>query len=100
MGDIVLDEKEERKTGKRLGTGVRYNGLWYLDRKKTDESICLALSAAANEDKAKVMLLHCRLGHISFDIMNRIFPDEMSKVDKRKLLCDACKFENTQEPHM
>jgi len=38
------------------------------------------------------MLLHYRLGHMSFDIMNRIFSDEMSKVDKRKLLCDACEF--------
>jgi len=38
------------------------------------------------------MLLHCRLGHISFDIMSRMFPNETCKVDKRKLLCDACEF--------
>jgi len=83
---------QERKTGKQLGTGIRHNGLWYLDRRKTDAAICLALSATANEDEAKVMLLHCRLGHISFDIMSRMFPNEMCKVDKRKLLCDACEF--------
>jgi transposase InsO family protein len=82
----------ERKTGKRLGTGVRCNGLWYLDRRKTDEAICVALSAVANEEEAKVMLLHCRLGHISFDIMSRIFPDEMGKVNRQKLVCDACEF--------
>ena len=49
---------QERKTGKRLGTRVQHNGLWYLDRRKTDEAICLALSAVASEEEAKVMLLH------------------------------------------
>ena len=38
------------------------------------------------------MLLHCRLGHISFDIMSRMFSEQMCKVDKCKLLCDACEF--------
>lgn len=83
---------QERKTGRRLGTGVRRNGLWYLDRSHTDEAICLALSAVASEEVAKVMLLHCRLGHISFDIMSKMFPSEMCKVDKCKLVCDACEF--------
>jgi hypothetical protein len=54
--------------------------------------ICHALSVIANEDEAKVMLLHCQLGHISFDIMSRTFPEQICKVDKRKLLCDACEF--------
>lgn len=83
---------QEKKTGRRLGTGVRHNGLWYLDRNKTDGTICLALSAVASEEVAKVMLLHCRLGHISFDIMSKMFPAEMHKVDKCKLVCDACEF--------
>ncbi|WVZ50418.1 hypothetical protein U9M48_001671, partial [Paspalum notatum var. saurae] len=83
---------QERKTGKRLGTGVQHNGLWFLDRRKTDEAICLALTTVASEEEAKVMLLHCRLGHISFDVMSRMFHDEMCKVDKRKLVCDACEF--------
>ena len=81
-----------RKTRKCLGIGVRHNGLWYLDRRKKDKAICHALSAISNEDEDKVMLLHCRLGHISFDIMSRIFPKQMCKVDKHKLLCDACEF--------
>jgi transposase InsO family protein len=66
--------------------------LWSLDRSKADEAICLALLAIASEDEAKVMLLHYRLGHISFDIMGRMFPCEMNMVDRRKLVCDACKF--------
>lgn len=66
--------------------------MWYLGRSKTDEPICLAPLAIASEDEATIMLLHCRLGHISFDIMSRMFPCEMNKVDKRKLVCDACEF--------
>jgi len=38
------------------------------------------------------MLLHCRLGHISFDIMSKMFPHEMSKVNKSNLICDACEY--------
>jgi hypothetical protein len=91
---VSLDRKncliQERKTGRRLGTGVWCNGLWYLDRSKTEESICLAVLGMASEWEAKVMLLHCQLGHI--DAMSRIFPNEMSKVDKHKLVCDACEF--------
>jgi hypothetical protein len=83
---------KERRTGRRLGTGVRLNGLWYLDRRKTDEAVCLALTTMANEEEAKVMLLHCRLGHISFNTMSRMFPDEFCKVDGQKLVCDACEF--------
>jgi IS30 family transposase len=42
--------------------------------------------------EAKVILEHCRLGHLSFDTMSKVFPGIMSKVDKRKLLCDACEY--------
>jgi hypothetical protein len=39
-----------------------------------------------------VILEHCRLGHMSFDTMSKVFPNIMSKVDKRNLVCDACEF--------
>lgn len=29
---------------------------------------------------------------MSFDTMSKVFPDEMSKVDKSKLMCDACEY--------
>lgn len=64
---------EERKTRKKLGTGTRYNGLWYLDRRRTDRVICSALAVATSETEAKVILLHCRLGHLSFDTMSKVF---------------------------
>jgi transposase InsO family protein len=36
--------------------------------------------------------LHCRLGHLPFDTMAKVFPEIMSKVDKRKLVYDACEY--------
>ena len=39
-----------------------------------------------------MILQHCWLGHMSSDTMCRAFPDIMIKVDKRKLMCDACEF--------
>ena len=83
---------EERKTGRRLGIGVRHKGLWYLDRRETDEALCTALTVVTNDDEARLILQHCRLGHMSFDTMSKIFPEEMKKVDKEKLVCDACEF--------
>ena len=83
---------EERKTGRRLGIGMRHKGLWYLDRRETDDVVRTALTAVANDDEAMLILQHCRLGHMSFDTMSKIFPEEMKKVDKEKLVCDACEF--------
>ncbi len=83
---------QERQTGKKLGTGVRRDGLWYLDRKETSEDVCLALMASTSKEEAKVLLLHCRLGHISFETMSKMFPAELSRVDKHKLVCDACEY--------
>nr|AAO20078.1 putative polyprotein [Oryza sativa Japonica Group] len=44
---------QERETGKKLGIGVRRDGLWYLDRKETSEDVCLALMAPTSEEEAK-----------------------------------------------
>ena len=92
---VTLDREncsiEDRKTGKMLRSGIRRNGLWFLDR-RTDKSSCTALAVATSEMEAKVILQHCRLGHMSFDTMCKVFPDIMSKVDRSKLLCDACEF--------
>jgi hypothetical protein len=92
---VTLDREncsiEDRKTGKMLGSGIRRNGLWFLDR-RTDKSSCTTLAVATSEMEAKVILQHCRLGHMSFDTMCKVFPDIMSKVDRSKLLCDACEF--------
>ena len=91
---VLLDHEncliQERRTGRNLGVETWHDGLWYLDRSKTREEVYFALSAS--EDEAKVMLLHCRLGHISFDIMSKMFPHEMFKVNRSNLMCDACEY--------
>jgi hypothetical protein len=64
---------QERRIGKKLGIGVRCDGLWYLDRSGTSEDVYFALTATANEEEAKAILLHCRLGHPSFELMSKSF---------------------------
>jgi hypothetical protein len=45
------------------------------------------------KDKEKqAMIHHCRMGHVSFDKMSRIFPDVMCGIGKGKLTCDACEY--------
>ena len=82
----------QERTGKEIGISVRYGGLWYLDRKEDDRLIDASLVVGINEDEARVMLQHCQLGHLSFDTMAKMFPEMMSKVDKRKTICDACEY--------
>ena len=94
---------QERRTGKEIGIGVRHVGLWYLDRKEDGKILDAALVAGMNEDEARVMLQHCRLGHLSFDTMAKVFPEMMIKIDKRKLVCDVCdnvSMESIQERHI
>jgi hypothetical protein len=42
--------------------------------------------------EASVMLLHCRMGHLSFDKICTMFPNIMCGMDKSKLFCDAYEF--------
>ena len=83
---------QERWTGKEIRIGVRRGGLWYLDRREDFKFLNAALVACMSEDEAKVMLQHCRLGHLSFDTMAKVFPEMMTKIDKSKLACDACEY--------
>jgi transposase InsO family protein len=80
----------DKRTGIILGSGIRRNGLWFLDRRI--DTPCTALTVSIGEMEAKVILEYCRLGHLSFDTMSKVFPGIMSKVDKRKLVCDACEY--------
>ena len=93
---VILDHEgcliQERRTGKYLGTATRHRGLWYMDRKGTNEALCSVLAATMGEKEASVMLLHCRMGHLSFDKICKAFPNIMCGVDKSRLFCDACEF--------
>jgi transposase InsO family protein len=83
---------QERQTVKRLGTGRRNNGLWYIDREAPNNTVSTVLAATMGEKEAMVMFYHCRMGHLSFDKMSKVFADVMCGVDKNKLVCDACEF--------
>jgi GAG-pre-integrase domain len=78
---------QERETGRKIGTGVRRDALWYVDRETT------LLAAAVSEGHEEVMLQHHRLGHLSFDSLNKLEPKLMNKVDRQKFFCDACELE-------
>ena len=55
----------------------------------TEES---ALTTAVEEDVKEILLLHRRLGHVPFESLSRLHPDAFKKVDRSKLLCDACEL--------
>jgi hypothetical protein len=41
------------------------------------------------ENETLALVHHCRMGHVYFDKMKKIFPDIMCGVDLNKLKCDA-----------
>jgi transposase InsO family protein len=63
-----------------------------MDREGIKDALCTMLVSTMEEKEATVMLLHCRLGHLSFDKIYKAFPNVMCGVDKSKLFCDACEF--------
>ena len=69
-----------------IGTGVRHDGLWFVNHEE------LALTTAVEGDVKKILLLHRRLGHVPFESLSRLLPDTFKKVDRSKLLCDACEL--------
>nr|CAD41085.2 OSJNBb0011N17.2 [Oryza sativa Japonica Group] len=40
---------QERRTGKKLGIGIMRDGLWYLDRRGTNEDVCALMASTSKE---------------------------------------------------
>ena len=87
---VTFDETscvfQERRTGRKIGTGVRHNGLWFISHEES------ALKATVEGDGKEILLHHCRLGHISFENLSRLYPMMFKGVDKSRLVCDACEL--------
>ena len=69
-----------------IGTGVRCNGLWFINQVES------ALAAVVGAKEREIFLLHCRLAHVPFESLNKLYPDVFKDVDKTKLVCDACEL--------
>jgi GAG-pre-integrase domain len=80
---------QELKTGSVIGIGKRSEGLYRLkqEEEKTKQRVCLA-----ETPELELFLLHCRLGHIPFNVLGRLYPKLHSRCSKNKLVCDACEF--------
>jgi hypothetical protein len=93
---ITLDKGmcliQERLSGRRIGSGTRHRGLWYLDREGLGQTVNSGLTVVSEGKEVMAMIHHCRMGHVSFDKMYKAFPEVMSGVDRNKLKCDACEY--------
>jgi GAG-pre-integrase domain len=77
------------KTGRVIDIRKRSEGLYRLkqEEEKTKQRVCLA-----ETPELELFLLHCRLGHIPFNVLGRLYPKLHSRCSKNKLVCDACEF--------
>jgi hypothetical protein len=87
---VTFDEKlctfQEKSTRRVIGTGVRHNGLWFINNEE------LALTTASGGHEREIFLLHRRLGHVPFESLSRLYPNAFKEMDRSKLLCDACEL--------
>lgn len=83
----MLVHIQDLKTGRLLGTGTERDGLYYLD----NGAGALAL-AAYSSSKDELLLYHRRLGHLSFEVMSRLFPSLLSSCSRGQLVCDVCEL--------
>ena len=72
--------------GRVIGTGVRHNGLWFINQEQS------ALAAAAGTQEREIYLLHRRLGHVPFGSLNILYPEIFRDMNIKKLVCDACEL--------
>jgi hypothetical protein len=75
-----------RELGERIGTGVMCGGLWFISHEES------TLMVAAEGDVKAILLLHCQLGHVYFEILSRLYPAMFKGVDKSRLVSDACEL--------
>src|SRR4051812_45067723 len=61
---------QEKGTWRILGTGKRRNGLWYLNK-----NVTVLAAAMTRRHEEEALLQHCRLGHMSFESMNKMYPE-------------------------
>ena len=69
---------QELGTGKRLGTGIMHDGLYYLDNNVPPVVAAVASLSPLDE----FLLHHRRLGHMSFVTLGRLYPALYSKVNQ------------------
>ena len=77
---------QELKSGRIIGTGTERDGLYYLDN--TPSPAALTTRSATSTDE--LFLLHCRLGHLSFQSLGRMFPSYFESCCKENLVCEVC----------
>ena len=80
--------------GKMIGHAKEHDGLYYLDtRSGCGDGVSLSnFSASLSSNKAKLWLLHCRLGHPSFSVLKVMFPSLFDNLKPEMLHCEVCQL--------
>jgi transposase InsO family protein len=64
-----------------------HDGLYYLDQGSDEVALATCMSPSQ-----ELFLYHCRLGHLSFTALSRIYPSLFSSCHMESLVCDACEL--------
>uniref|UniRef100_A0A8R7QNV0 GAG-pre-integrase domain-containing protein n=1 Tax=Triticum urartu TaxID=4572 RepID=A0A8R7QNV0_TRIUA len=78
---------KELEIGRLLGTRTVHDGLYYLD--EGSDGVAFASCVSPSQE---LLLYHCRLGHLSFAALFRIYPSLFKLCPRELLVCDACEL--------
>jgi GAG-pre-integrase domain len=104
--DISKMVFQEKGTSRILGTEIWNDGLWYLDKKEMDTTLATMVDRVRAKGSGvsienELILIHRRIGHFSFSLLEHLYPLKYEKADKEKFVCDGCEFEkNTRSSYV
>ena len=65
--------------------------MYYLDNVAAPLAFATPCTSSTSSTD-ELLLLHCRLGHLSFQVLSRMFPSLFASCCKDKLVCDVCEL--------
>ncbi|CAN1319890.1 Retrovirus-related Pol polyprotein from transposon RE1, partial [Linum perenne] len=84
---------QDLSSGEVIGSARMKEGLYYLEvAPLCDEKVQGMTCKRSSSLRSKIMLLHCRLGHPSFQYIKYLFPRLFWKISVSDLQCDSCQL--------
>ncbi|XP_057478145.1 retrovirus-related Pol polyprotein from transposon TNT 1-94 isoform X6 [Actinidia eriantha] len=90
---VEFIQSQELKTGKVIGSGKAHGGLYFLESAPHSPMSCgLALQADKGSAISMLHQWHRRLGHPSFGILEKLFPNLVKHCSRSQFFCEACEL--------
>ena len=82
---------QEQNSGKMIGNAKLQDGLYYFADVESEDKIAHGCSGVSSSSvRNEFFLWHNRLGHPSFNYLQKLLPELSKKLDDSQLVCENC----------